>query len=133
VHAEPLLAQQAFLHLVRNAIEAQPSNCGQICVRSGTAWFGHEQLKHARPRRNVTPSLFAYLEVQDEGPGIAPAELGRVFDPFYSSKFLGRGFGLPLAVAMMRRMGGLVRISSNRSGTRASLLFAPAKPGLVRA
>ena len=133
VQAQPLLAQQAFLHLVSNAVEALPSKSNRISVRAGSAWFGREQLQHARPRRHGVPGVYAYLEVRDEGPGIAPVDLPRVFDPLFSTKFLGRGFGLPLAVALMRRMGGLVRIASNRNGTRASLLFATAKPGVRRA
>lgn len=41
----------------------------------------------------------AVMEVSDSGPGISKAELGRIFDPFYSSKPIGRGMGLGLSIS----------------------------------
>jgi signal transduction histidine kinase len=60
-----------------------------------------------RPNRRVTewlsgagraPRAVAQIVVADSGPGIAPADWERVFDPFYTTKDVGRGTGLGLAL-----------------------------------
>jgi signal transduction histidine kinase len=65
------------------------------------------------------------LSVEDEGEGIDPSNSSRIFDPFYSTRFLGRGLGLPLVLMHTKRMHGLVQVHSTpHVGTRARLLFA---------
>jgi signal transduction histidine kinase len=65
----------------------------------------------------------ASLEVRDDGPGIAAADLGRIFDPFYRSTARGRdrdgiGLGLTIAQDLARRNGGRLTVVSNPgSGT----------------
>jgi len=48
---------------------------------------------------DVTEGEYAVLVVTDDGPGISPDDLGRIFEPFYTKKVMGRsGTGLGLAV-----------------------------------
>ena len=86
---------QVLLNLVLNACEAQPSG-GEV---------------HVALRRNGTAVI---LEVADRGPGIAPADLPRVFDPFFSTK-QSTGLGLSICHAIVRQHRGEL-IAENRAG-----------------
>jgi len=57
----------------------------------------------------------AEIVVTDTGTGIAPADLGNVFDPFYTTKEVGRGLGLGLAISygLVRDLGGAISVRSS--------------------
>jgi signal transduction histidine kinase len=64
------------------------------------------------------------LAVSDTGPGIPRAELGRVFEPFYSGKPNGSGLGLTIAERIVAAHGGRIEIDAPPGGgTRVTLLF----------
>ena len=73
--------QQLFLNLILNAIDAMPDG-------------GRLQL-----RLDVSDSHHVVVDVEDDGTGISPEDLQRIFDPFVTSKESGRGSGLGLVVA----------------------------------
>jgi signal transduction histidine kinase len=96
--------KQALLNLLVNASEALPSG-GTITVTS---------------RRDAAASLL--VEVCDDGVGVDPAMLGRLFDPFVTTKRDGIGLGLVNAKAVIEGHGGRVWLSSRRPrGTCASI------------
>jgi two-component system NtrC family sensor kinase len=72
---------QVLLNLVLNAFDAV-ENKGTVTVRTRSAGESVE------------------MEVQDDGPGIAPEHLKRVFEPFFTTKELNRGRGLGLSICM---------------------------------
>jgi len=73
--------QQVVVNLLLNALEALGGS-GRVVVRTYLESDTH----------------MAVLEVEDDGPGIAEENLGRIFDPFFSTKQDGKGVGLGLAV-----------------------------------
>jgi two-component system NtrC family sensor kinase len=77
----PSELNQVFLNLLVNAAHAIGPERGLIVVRSGDA--GHE----------------VWVEVEDNGSGIAPDKLARIFDPFFTTKPVGHGTGLGLSLA----------------------------------
>lgn len=99
VSADPLQLRVALLALVRNALEALGGG-GQVTL---------EALRAASPSGES-----AVLAVHDTGPGIPTADLGRVFDPFYSGREAGRGlgFGLPKAWRIVQQHGGRLEARS---------------------
>jgi CheY-like chemotaxis protein len=52
------------------------------------------------------------LEVSDNGPGMSEETRARIFDPFFSTKATGRGLGLAVVQAIVRRFGGSVNVTS---------------------
>ena len=62
------------------------------------------------------------LSVDDNGPGISPENLGRVFEPLFSTKSFGTGLGLPIAKRAVEQHGGEINLSSVvNSGTTVSV------------
>ena len=102
VRADSLLLQQAFLNIIINAEQAFPKpETGKIQVRTYASEDGTE----------------AIAEVTDNGPGIPAAVLSRIFEPFYTTKDVGKGTGLGLAVTygVLQQHGGSIS-AANRPG-----------------
>lgn len=97
--------QQAFLNLLLNALDATPL-AGTIAVSSDT---GAGQVR---------------IRIQDSGAGIAPEELERIFDPFYSTKARGSGLGLGITRRIIRDHGGCIDVASEPGrGATFTLIF----------
>lgn len=95
--ADMSLIEQILINLVRNAIQAlNGTSDGRICVRAVLGERG-------RP----------VLQVTDNGPGIEPEALEKVFIPFFSTKTDGSGIGLSLSRQIMRAHGGTMGIKSD--------------------
>ncbi|MBU1741077.1 MAG: sensor histidine kinase, partial [Proteobacteria bacterium] len=84
---------QVFLNLVVNALEAMPQG-GRLEVSAGQ------------------DGGFLEVRVGDTGAGIAPADLTRLFDPFFSTKKKGSGLGLAIAQRIVDNHGGTIRAES---------------------
>jgi two-component system, OmpR family, sensor histidine kinase KdpD len=114
---DPTLLEQALLNLVENAAAYSPA---QSVVRIGA-------------RR--TPEAIA-LTVEDEGPGIAVEDLGRVFDRFHrlrrpSDRGSGLGLGLSIAKGFVEAMGGRIAAESpvaEGRGTRIVVTLPDSPP-----
>lgn len=96
VEGDPSLLQNAVLNLALNARDAMPRG-GTLTISS---WDSDGP--------GVT------IEVSDTGTGIDPANLGRIFEPFFSTKPPGQGTGLGLATVqgVIAQMGGKVGVRS---------------------
>ena len=71
-----------------------------------------------------------YLEVSDSGSGVPSEELARMFEPFYSTKFQGRGLGLSAALGIARSCRGVIHVESELGrGTAVRVLFPIANSG----
>jgi two-component system cell cycle sensor histidine kinase/response regulator CckA len=105
IRADAVQMQQALLNLVINARDAMPTG-GRISVVTGNA------------REAVTagaePLSLITLEVSDTGMGMDADTLGRIFEPFFSTKELGKGAGLGLATVdgIVAQSGGRIRVTS---------------------
>lgn len=78
-------------------------------------------------RPQAVPGRFVFLEVADTGWGIDEATRKHLFEPFYSTRSLGRGLGLPAILGIVRSHVGAVFIDSTpNKGTTIRVLF-PAK------
>ena len=95
VECMPFQVNQVFLNLLVNATQAMQSR-GRITLRTGC------------------DDEFAWVAVGDTGAGIEPAALGRIFEPFYTTKPVGVGTGLGLSVSwdIVRRHGGTIDVES---------------------
>jgi PAS domain S-box-containing protein len=101
--ADPYLLQQALLNIVINA-EQSVGVSGGGRIEARTRWW---------PARNAV-----VVEVRDTGTGIAPDALTHMFEPFYTTKEVGQGTGLGLALTygIIQEHGGHVLASNHQEG-----------------
>ena len=140
VRGAPAQLARVVTNLIHNAVDALP-NGGSLRVRTATT-----RLESAEGLwGQVPPGEYVTLEVADSGTGIAPEHLEHIFEPFYSTKTVGRGrsgsgLGLSIVQAVVGDSGGSVDVASRpNQGTVFTLYFPPgiavaeqpARPGPV--
>jgi PAS domain S-box-containing protein len=119
IKGDPLLLQQAFLNIVLNAEQAIGAGGGRIETRTAL----REDGRHGRGTVQV--------EIRDTGPGIRPEVLSRVFEPFYTTKEVGKGTGLGLAITygIIQEHGGQIVVSNHPEGGAVFTVQLPLEPG----
>lgn len=119
--------RQVVMNLITNASDALSESGGLISLRTGVRELNATALESYVPGTNAEPGRFVFVEVNDTGMGMDSVTLARIFDPFFSTKFTGRGLGLAATLGIMRSHSGAIRVYSEvGKGTSFSLLF-PAK------
>lgn len=123
---------QAIVNLFVNSVEAIGENEGVITVRSGIEVVDSKDFfKDAVVVDNLDTGLYCFIEIEDTGPGIESSIVEKIFEPFYSTKFQGRGLGLSAALGIVRGHKGVVKLYSHPGkGTRVSLFF-PTRDNLL--
>jgi len=116
--------RQVVMGLVSNADEALSEDGGEIVIRTGCSEFSKEQLQAG----NCTPMLeagtYVFCEVADSGAGMDVETQRRLFDPFYSTKFAGRGLGLSTALGIIKgHQGAFLVDTSPGVGSTVSFLL----------
>lgn len=125
--------RQIVLNLLRNAAEALAGQEGELLVATGTTTCTRERLEEAVFRGNAREGPFAYVEVRDSGCGMSRETVQRMFDPFFSTKFVGRGLGLSAVFGAVRSHGGAIEVSSEVGrGTTFRVLLPTAGPERIR-
>jgi len=131
VEADATQVRQVIMNLIVNASEAIGQRSGVISVTVGLAHCEGDYLKGCFGADRLQPGDFVYLEVADTGHGMDKSTMDRIFDPFYSTKFTGRGLGLAAVLGIMRGHQGAIRVYSEPGrGTTFKLLF-PASENLA--
>ena len=117
--------RQAIINLVTNAAEAVgEAEAGAITVRTGTVQATREMLAATYVDDEIPAGAYVSLEVQDTGCGMDGAMLENVFDPFYTTKFTGRGLGLAAVLGIVRGHRGAISVKSvPGTGTTFRALF----------
>jgi PAS domain S-box-containing protein len=75
-------------------------------------------------------STYACLEVADSGNGICDTDIEKIFDPFFSSKFAGRGLGLAVVLGIIKSHQGAITVASNLGRGSVFRVFLPMLPGI---
>ncbi len=104
--------EQVVLNLLLNAARAMQGR-GRIVLRG------------ARDVRDESGAALVELDVEDDGPGIPPADLERLFDPFFSGHG-GTGLGLSVSFGIVQAHGGTLRAANRPAGGAAFTLRLPA-------
>ena len=135
VSANEQQIQQLLASLVTNAWESYADGPGTVRVSVATASPRDIPSEHRFPIEWL-PQLenrYGFIEVMDDGSGIAEHELTELFDPFFSSKFTGRGLGLPIVLGIARAHGGAVTVESELGRGSTFRVYVPELAGPVAA
>ena len=130
VKADATQIRQIVMNLITNASDALQNAGGDITLRTGVLdrsqlhQPGFASLIGDAERTADSSEEMVYLEVHDTGAGMTPDTLRRIFDPFFSTKFSGRGLGLAAVMGIVRSHQGLIRIRTEpERGTSFQVLF----------
>ena len=124
IDADITQIRQIVMNLVTNASEAIGENEGVIKISTGCRLCDHDFLRSIRSDTELPEGEYIYLQVSDTGPGMDADTVRRVFDPFFSTKFTGRGLGMAVVYGIMKRHNGAVNVEAKiGSGTRFTFYF----------
>ena len=102
---------QLLMNLLTNAFEAM-SDGGAVVVDSREEPLDASALAEFPHAEGAQPGRFVILTVRDSGPGMDEDMQARIFDPFFSTKFTGRGLGLATVRGIVKGHGGALRVRS---------------------
>jgi PAS domain S-box-containing protein len=124
VFADSAQLSQVVMNLLTNASEAIGDQSGVITVSTGSITADAAYLADICLDTPLPEGPYVYLEVSDTGCGLDAATRDRIFDPFFSTKFTGRGLGLSAVLGIVRGHNGAVKIYSEKGkGTTFKVLF----------
>jgi PAS domain S-box-containing protein len=133
VEADATQVRQVMMNLIVNASEAIGDRSGVISVTVGQLRCEADYLKGCFGADRLQPGDYVYLEVADTGRGMDKATQDRIFDPFFSTKFTGRGLGLAAVLGIMRGHHGAIKVYSELNrGTTFKLLFPASESSASR-
>jgi PAS domain S-box-containing protein len=117
---------QAIGNLIQNAKEAMPSG-GVITVKAENATLNGHGLSEGTPSEN---GHYVMISIRDEGCGIAPEDLPRVFDAYFTTKDMGStkgmGLGLTIAYSIVTKHGGYMEVQSQGGKGSTFSVYLPA-------
>lgn len=126
VEADPTQVRQVLMNLITNAAEAIGDRNGTIYLTTGVAHCDRAELDRAVLGEERQPGAYAFVEVRDDGCGMAPATRKRIFEPFFSTKFTGRGLGLAASLGIIKGHGGAVTVISTEGAGSTLRMLLPA-------
>jgi len=123
VSADAHQIEQVIVNLAVNARDAMPGGGSLRISTRNVKLDGEKPLYQEMP----VPGDYAVLSVADTGQGIAPEIIERVFEPFFSTKEVGKGTGLGLATCMgiVKQSGGYVDVQSIKDKGTVFTVYLP--------
>ena len=131
VEADEKQIGQAIINLATNAAEAvetAESAGGEITLRTRTSIWDREALRATYIDDELPSGRYVSIEVEDNGVGMDAATLPKIFDPFFSTKFTGRGLGLAAVLGIVRGHRGAIRVESQVGRGSTFAIVLPALP-----
>jgi signal transduction histidine kinase len=118
--------QQVLTRLMTNAWEAKGEGPNHLRLGIKTVTAADIPVTRRFPLDfQIQETAYACLEVVDAGSGIAAKDMGKLFDPFFSSKFAGRGLGLPVVLGIVRSHQGAITMESEPGRGSIFRVFFP--------
>ena len=124
IEADRGQVQQVVMNLVINAAEAIGSRDGLVSVATGTLAVDDGYQCTHREAAGLPHGEYVMLEVRDTGCGMDETVRSKMFDPFFSTKFTGRGLGLAAVQGIVRGHKGAILVDSQPGkGSALTVLF----------
>ncbi len=124
VDADVSQMRQVLMNLITNASEALGENTGLITIATGINNCDEEYLNRYFAKENLKPGQYVFLSVTDTGCGMDSETMNKIFDPFFSTKFTGRGLGLAAVLGIIKGHKGAIRVYSELGkGTTFKILL----------
>lgn len=118
--------KRVLSNLVSNAGESLGESGGTVHVSVSTCGRGDIPTSYRFPLAwEPQDSHYACLAVRDTGSGMDERDIERIFDPFYTTKFTGRGLGLSVVLGLVRAHEGCIAVESRAGGGSIFRVFLP--------
>jgi CheY-like chemotaxis protein len=104
--------RQMITSFILNSVEAINHADGSIRIHTGMLELGSDALRGIAPSTELQPGRYVFISVTDNGVGMEPEIREKVFDPFFSTKFAGRGLGLAAVQGIVKRHRGAIQLES---------------------
>ncbi len=130
--ADSTQIHQVIVNLCTNACQAIEDNGGVMEVSLLTHEYSENDLNEGM---EIHPGSYVMLSVKDNGPGIDSKIIDRVFDPYFTTKDVGKGSGMGLAIVhgIMKSHDGIITVNSiPGSGTTFTALFPKIRESIER-
>lgn len=116
--------RQILMNLVINASEAIGDRTGIVTIQTSRVHVTTDYLRRFAIHEHLAEGEYVALEVADNGCGMSAETQTRIFDPFYTTKFTGRGLGLAAVLGIVRGHKSAIKVYSEPGrGTTFKLLF----------
>jgi PAS domain S-box-containing protein len=128
VLADPTQIKQVMINLCTNASQALEDDGGVLDIGIQNVLLDKDSANLIDPE--LIPGNYVRVTVSDNGPGIDPESIERIFDPYYTTRGVGKGSGLGLSVVhgIVKIHGGAITVDSELGmGTTFSLYFPVAE------
>ncbi|MBI3884381.1 MAG: transporter substrate-binding domain-containing protein [Opitutae bacterium] len=129
IEADLSQIRQVVMNLVLNAAEALGGQPGKIRLETQPTRLAAEELSGAQLLAATGDGEYVRLEIADTGGGMTPDVLEKIFDPFFSTKFAGRGLGLAAVLGIVRSHQGALKVTSAAGRGTVFRVYFPALAG----
>ena len=124
IKADATQLRQVIMNLVLNGSESLNGQTGFVRISTSVVHLNGSDLCDCLVSFSEPDSAFVQLQVSDNGSGMDTATIEKMFDPFFSTKFSGRGLGLSTVLGIVRSHKGSIRVSASQGqGTRFDILL----------
>ena len=125
VDADPNQFWKVFFNIIKNATEALGERPGHINISTEAFEMTEEAATLFTSEGPIPPGPGVLFKIADDGPGIPPNLLPKLFDPYMSSKSLGRGLGLATVRTIVEAHGGGIKVDSILDHGTTFTIFLP--------
>src|SRR5574344_303719 len=125
VDVDPNQFWKVLFNIIKNAGEAIGSRPGHILLSTVACKMTSELATDFMSATPLAPGPGVLFRIQDDGPGVTPEILARMFDPYVSSKSLGRGLGLATVRTIVETHGGGLKVESQLDHGTTFTIFLP--------
>ena len=127
--ADATQMRQIVMNLVINASDALGDAVGIIDIRTGVMHADAVYLAGTTHSPDTPPGDYVFFEIRDTGCGMTADTLKKIFNPFFTTKFTGRGLGLAAVLGIVRGHGGALKVVSEAGKGSTFTLLLPAASG----
>ena len=125
VEGDPSQFRQIVLNLIINASDAIEDKSGAIMIRTGLTQLDNRTISPIFVNDSLSEGPHEYVEVSDTGCGMNKETRARMFEPFFSTKFTGRGLGLAAVLGIVKAHHGGIHVESDPARGTTIRVYVP--------
>lgn len=131
VNGDASQLRQIVMNLIINASEAIGDSQGEISIYLTKKTISARQGEKDHQGKEIPPGEYVCLEVMDNGCGMSEETKWRIFEPFYTTKFTGRGLGMSAVLGILSAHSGALQLFSQSGEGTVFKVYLPGEPSGV--